>query len=199
MGNIFFSHYKQGKRVILNILGIKIKFKLKSEKLLRLIPHKDLPMFEVHIAEHCNLNCQCCTHFSPLAEPEFLPLDDYEKDMKRMSELTTGKINVGSVHILGGEPLLNKNCTKYLELARKYFPNSVIRLITNGILLPQQPEEFWKVLSVNNITLAPTKYPIDINWKKIQDYCNQYKIKLDFYLVLGGVILLKQLINFLWI
>ena len=27
---------------------------------------------EVHLAEHCNLNCKGCSHFSPLAEKEFI-------------------------------------------------------------------------------------------------------------------------------
>lgn len=44
----------------------------------RTIPKKMLPrkiedfFLEVNLADHCNLNCQCCDHFSPIAKPTFL-------------------------------------------------------------------------------------------------------------------------------
>ena len=46
---------------------------------------------EVNLADHCNLNCQCCDHFSPLAKPTFLDYDQYVKDLQRLSELTDNK------------------------------------------------------------------------------------------------------------
>ena len=33
---------------------------------------------EMHIVDHCNLNCNCCNHFSPLAEPWFISLKDFK-------------------------------------------------------------------------------------------------------------------------
>ncbi|WP_242003149.1 hypothetical protein [Brachyspira aalborgi] len=37
----------------------------------RITPKANIDFVEIHLAEHCNLNCQCCSHFSNLAEPEF--------------------------------------------------------------------------------------------------------------------------------
>ena len=47
--------------------------------------------FEVHIVEHCNLNCKQCEHFSPLAEKSYLPVERYERDCRRLSELSRGR------------------------------------------------------------------------------------------------------------
>ncbi|WP_232473642.1 hypothetical protein [Brachyspira murdochii] len=82
---------------------------------------------------------------------------------------------------MGGEPLLNKNCKDYFYIVRKYFKNSSIWLITNGILLPKQDESFWLSCIENNIEIHPTKYPININWENIEKLCNKYGIVLSFY------------------
>ena len=37
--------------------------------------------FEVHITDHCNLNCKGCAHFSNLCKPTFADLDEFEADM----------------------------------------------------------------------------------------------------------------------
>jgi len=66
----------------------------------RTISHKMTPRpkermwIEVNLADHCNLNCQMCDHFSPLAEPTFLNLENFKKDMTRLAELTDGHIDI---------------------------------------------------------------------------------------------------------
>ena len=32
---------------------------------------------EMHIVDHCNLNCNCCNHFSPIAKPWYISLEDF--------------------------------------------------------------------------------------------------------------------------
>ena len=98
-----------------------------SSCLLNITPHLYLPRIEIHIAEHCNLNCKGCTHFSTIADAEFLPVTEFENEIKRISELTN---KIGLINILGGEPLLNPDCTKYLKIARKYFPETEINLVS---------------------------------------------------------------------
>ncbi len=145
----------------------------------RITPRTNIHMLEIHITEHCNLNCQSCTHFSPLAEPEFTDIYQFEKDIKRLSKLTK---NINYINILGGEPLLNPDCIKYLKITRKYFPKTIIRLITNGILLPSQSDDFYKDLNKNNICLSPTKYEqLNINYDNIIKKCEEFKVKFEFY------------------
>lgn len=135
--------------------------------------------FEVHLTEHCNLNCQSCFHFSCLAEEEYADINIFEKDFKRMSELSNGKIE--SFLLLGGEPLLHPELHSFFEISRKYFPKADIQLVTNGVLLPVQGEDFWIAMKKNNIILRPTKYPINLDYKKIEEKAREYNIRVHYF------------------
>ena len=138
-----------------------------------------LSVLEIHIADHCNFSCYSCMHYSQLSEEKYYDIDIFEKDIKRMSHLTNSGIQ--QIRIMGGEPLLNKRCKDYLTITRKYFPFSGIILVTNGILLTKQDEDFWKSMHNNNVYLNPTKYPININIDKILELCKEYNVNINFY------------------
>ena len=103
----------------------------------------------------------------------------FERDIKRLSELSNGEVNI--IHLMGGEPLLNPNIKRFFEISRKYFDKTEIKLITNGILLLKKDNSFWQSMKDNNIILAPTKYPIKIDWDKIKEICKDMNIKLQFF------------------
>lgn len=119
--------------------------------------------FEFHLVEHCNLKCAGCTHFSPLAEEEFLSVDEFEKDMKRLSQLTNKVARF--INLLGGEPLLHPEISRFLDISRKYFPDTIIRVVTNGVKLMDMDEEFWQSCKRNDIVIGVTQYPIDIDYE----------------------------------
>ena len=52
-----------------------------------MIVEKEKIRFIVDIVDHCNLNCKCCGHFSPLAPKGFLDINTFERDLKRLHEL----------------------------------------------------------------------------------------------------------------
>ena len=83
---------------------------------------------------------------------------------------------------MGGEPLLNERCKDYLAITRKYFPFTHIAIITNGILLTKQKEDFWKSVYANNVHIEVTKYPININIDKINELCRQYNVNFNYFL-----------------
>ncbi|MBR1442338.1 MAG: hypothetical protein IJ583_02255, partial [Firmicutes bacterium] len=64
----------------------------------RTISHKMTPRskerigIEVNLADHCNLNCQMCDHFAPLAKPTFLDIKAFRKDMERLAYRTDNHI-----------------------------------------------------------------------------------------------------------
>ena len=89
-----------------------------------------IPYFETHITEACNLKCRGCSHFSVFAKPKHKDIGEFEKEFKRLSEIE----QVGMIRLMGGEPLLNPNFMEYCRIARKYFPRSIIAIVTNGIL-----------------------------------------------------------------
>ena len=120
-----------------------------------------LQKVDIHLTDHCNLNCKGCTHFSPLAEKFFLDIDDFERDLTRLSELSKG--DVGEMFLLGGEPLLHPEIVDFFPIARNLFPNTKLVVITNGILLPQQDERFWKACKRYNIQLWVSDYTLNID------------------------------------
>lgn len=115
-----------------------------------------LPYLEFHITDHCNLNCKGCSHFCPIANENYLSMESFLKDMKRLSELF---INITKIRIMGGEPLLHPLVTKFVQETRHFFPYSVISVVTNGILLHEMDVHFYNSLVENNIILDLSIYP----------------------------------------
>ena len=172
---------------VLTVCGIKIRFKNEKncEKLKdiekfnvikqcaqKITPKNKLTNFEVHIVEHCNLNCQCCNHFSPLAKPHFADINLMEKDFCRIKELTDGDVDF--INLLGGEPLLHPQITDFLKMARFYFPKTALNLVSNGILLAKEDENFWECCKKNNINICVTKYPVKTDWAYIERKAAEY-------------------------
>lgn len=140
--------------------------------------HIELDFLNLHIAEHCNLNCYGCSVYSQLAKETYYDINIFEKDIKRMSELTNGNIKL--VLLIGGEPLLNKNIKEYTYITRKYFTKSDICIFTNGILLPKQDESFYKALQDNKIGIIVSKYPINVNFESVISICKDKNIYFGF-------------------
>ncbi|MDR0580516.1 MAG: radical SAM protein [Holosporaceae bacterium] len=121
--------------------------------------------FEVQLADHCNLNCVGCSHFSPVADRHFLSVDEYEKDCNAFAQLA--KKYVREIHLMGGEPLLHKGISEIIKISRSNFSDCAIVIVTNGILLDNMGENFWDVCKSNNVVIKITPYPININVKEI--------------------------------
>ena len=115
-----------------------------------------LSYLEVHLVDHCNMNCSGCSHFSPLADKFFANIEQYECDMKQLSQLMA---NIKVFRLLGGEPLLHPDVSMFLDVTRKWFPKAKIHLVTNGILLSGMPGEFWECCRRNAISIDLTLYP----------------------------------------
>lgn len=135
--------------------------------------------FEVALAQHCNLNCAYCDHCSPIAEPELADFDETARDFARLSELFDG--HAGVIHLLGGEPLLHPDIISFMKMARENFPKANIDIVTNGIKLPAQPEEFWLACRDNSIAIRPTKYPISFDYNAMEERARQYQVKYQYY------------------
>jgi len=167
------------ERVKLNTEKIKeTEEKFLVERFAAILKNKPrkLLKFSVHIAEHCNLNCAGCEHFSPLAEKKFTNIDNYEKDCIRLSELSGGIIEFLGIH--GGEPLLNPQINDFLTISRKYFPVGQIAILTNGILLEKQPVSFWQICNEMRIDIIVTVYPIKINHSLIKEKADNYGVNI---------------------
>ena len=134
--------------------------------------------FEVALAEHCDLNCAGCDHFSPLAEPEFADYEETARDFARLSFLFHGHIK--QIRLLGGEPLLHPDIVSFLKMARETFPDAAIIITTNGLKLLNQSEEFWVACKENSIAIQPTKYPIPLNYKEVEKCAADHGVEYSY-------------------
>lgn len=138
---------------------------------------------EVNLADHCNLNCQCCDHFSPIATKTFIDFDQYSKDIKHLASLTNGKI--GLMKLQGGEPLLNPDVIEFMRITRECFPDSPICLFTDGLLLPKWgkntgDKNIWKAVAKYEIEVRMTQYPISFNLEQIISQATEHGIPVTF-------------------
>jgi hypothetical protein len=147
-----------------------------KDLILKTIGISRLPYLEIHLTEHCNLNCKGCCHFSCIAEPEFADIGQYSNDLKRIKQLFVVK----TIRLLGGEPLLANNIVDFLKITRSILGQKTnISLVTNGILLHAMPDAFWLSMKDNNIQLDVTLYPIMFDREQeIIELCQKYNIKL---------------------
>ncbi len=145
-----------------------------------LMDHVGIP-----ICYHCNLNCAYCNHYCPLVEkPEYISIEQFEKDVKRLSELTNKSLR--ELVLIGGEPLLHKDIEKLIKIAAKYFPETKKRIITNGILLKTMPETFWEACRECNITIKCSAYKNVKNCptkQEIEEYRAKYNVEISSRIV----------------
>jgi MoaA/NifB/PqqE/SkfB family radical SAM enzyme len=146
---------------------------------------KLIPILHLHLADHCNLNCHGCDNFSPLAPETFADAAVLESDCARISSLSNGCVR--EVQLLGGEPLLHPQITVFNDIVRKYFPSTTVKIVTNGILLLKQNEDFWENCRRNNIRIVVTKYPIKLDYDAIEQYAGKQGVNFAYYGSTGSV------------
>jgi MoaA/NifB/PqqE/SkfB family radical SAM enzyme len=139
---------------------------------------KCIHYLEISVVDHCNLNCKYCANFSPLAQKTYLDIIDYEKDCRKLSEISMN--NVETIRLLGGEPLLHDKLEEIIFITRKYFSQSRIELVTNGLLLLKMNDDFWRSCSDNTIIVSISHYPIKINYKAIQKTASRFKVTVSY-------------------
>ena len=159
-------------------------------QILRMVFNPKIPKsklrVEIHVVDHCNLNCRGCDNFSCIAKPFFLDIDEFKKDVARLREIFND--DVEWITLIGGEPLLNNKITSYCRIAREFFPNSMIRIITNGTLLLSQSDDFWDDLKKYSIMLYVTKYPIEFNYEKARQLAETKEVMFEYAFESGDVL-----------
>jgi len=110
---------------------------------------------DLHAAHSCNLACESCSHFSNQRHKGLLSIDDAHSWMEPWQSRLLPEV----FSILGGEPTMNPELCSIFRLTRKYWPLSMIRIITNGFFLSKHPDlprvlrddrDGWLFLSVHH-------------------------------------------------
>ena len=143
----------------------------------------DLIQIKIPICYHCNLNCAYCSHFSPIAPKYEMPVEVFERDLAQLKKISNNKIS--RISLLGGEPLLHKNIKELIKILNRYFPENEKRITTNGLLLKDMDDDFWRVCKENNIIFKYSPYAAVKNYKnlekEIQKLSKKYDIEIRKY------------------
>lgn len=164
---------EQGEEEIKTIAFVKFTDKNESIRTIEpYMPASYLPYLEFHIADHCNLNCRGCEHYSGLVKsPHFPNFDRFERDMIQLHKFIN---DIGVIRILGGEPLLNPEINRYIELSRRLYPQSTLFVVTNALLLPKMPDSFFETLLAQKAMLFISYYlPLQSKMQSIRQMLHE--------------------------
>lgn len=136
-----------------------------------------LDYIEYHISFHCNLNCKGCSHFSNLIkEPRFGNAESFRRDMERLSELFWG---IGKIRLMGGEPVLNPELPQFVYIARSYFPDADIRVVSNGLMIRETDTELFKAMRECAVYFDVSMYPPTKGCiSRLDDICKKEQVML---------------------
>lgn len=138
-----------------------------------------LNQIEFHLADHCNLNCRGCAHFSNLVkESVYADYGQFNRDIHKLSEYFS---QIKTIYLLGGEPLLNKDIGKFIQSARDAFPYSCITVVTNGILLLTLSEDLINLIKENDVLISISDYECLDN-EKIIKFVKDKELKAELRL-----------------
>ena len=90
-----------------------------------------LDYMEFYITNVCNLTCTGCNRFNNYKFKGFQRWADYKEEYTQWSK----ELQVNTISILGGEPLLNVDFMLWLQGIRELWPTTNIRVVTNGFYL----------------------------------------------------------------
>lgn len=130
------------------------------------------------IVEHCNLNCRRCSFFSNLAEEKYADIIYFNKmvdGLKRKFSSTEFFV------LLGGEPLLNHQLPDYIKIVKEAFPDTMLKITTNGLLVTSMSDELIESMKKYKATLRISQYPPTTKiMHRIQDFLSKKGISYFF-------------------
>ena len=95
-----------------------------------------LPNLEIHVAHSCNLACESCAHYSNHGHKGIVDLAAAERWMTPW----VGRLKPAHFSLVGGEPTIHPDLAGFVRLARRMWPATPIRLVTNGFFLHRHPD-----------------------------------------------------------
>lgn len=110
-----------------------------------------LPRAEFYITNVCNLNCTGCNSLSNFNFSGGVQTWDTYKDVYAK---WAKKITFDAIGIIGGEPLANPDYINWVIGLRGLWPDAVIGIATNGLLLKKSNKELYDVCKDYDISLS---------------------------------------------
>lgn len=116
-----------------------------------------LPYVEYHVSDFCNLKCKRCGHFSNLVTEKVFP--DIREFSDTLYELSKRFRNIKMFRLMGGEPFMNPDLGLFIYEVKKVFPYTDIRVVSNGLLLPQISEQTVEAITECRAIIDISQYP----------------------------------------
>lgn len=114
----------------------------------------DLLFINFVITERCSLKCEKCIELMPYyKEPKNYEVEDIRKPLKRLFECID---SLEELQIVGGEPFMNKNLYKIIDLVKDNNKIKKITVVSNGTIIPNQDNV--KVLKNEKVKLILDNY-----------------------------------------
>ncbi len=120
----------------------------------------DFYMLDVHLTNRCNLHCDGCNHWSNYSLSGLFS----NATLRAWAEPWTEKVSPRRINLLGGEPFLNKEYPEIIATYRSLFPDSTLKIFTNGFLLSKQ-HGLHECLKENNAILIVTDHSRDPRYR----------------------------------
>ncbi len=121
---------------------------------------------EIHLTDHCNLNCKGCGHFCNIAPEFFLSPEAFRDEMQKVAAYFS---EVEELYLLGGEPLLHKQLADIVLNARNFVPIRRLVVLSNGILVTHLGEKEWQALHQAQAQLSISEYPLNLPREQIEE------------------------------
>lgn len=135
---------------------------------------------QLPISSVCNAKCIFCSNEMnpfPIYRIGFRPLDDVRKGLTLLNPTLGTEIRLGDSlpgRISEGEALAHPNILEILKLIREKFPNNIIQIPTNGILLT--PDFIEKLTP-----FKPIKFTISYHSDNPKYWCQIFSLPQDKY------------------
>jgi len=143
-----------------------------------------MKLYILPVTYACNSNCTFCITKANAKEKGLLNLPK-EMNMTRFQEsiqIVKSKIPIEKIEVTGGgEPFLCNNLTEMLPLLRNLFPETYIKLYTNGFVLKE-------ITGIDELNISRAHWDSDINYKffrsqqqnDLQDVLKYYRSQVKY-------------------
>ena len=72
---------------------------------------------------------------------------------------------------------MNPDIISYIEETRKILPDTMIQIVTNGLLIPKLSQEVWKAIYENRIVISISEYePTHSMINRIKDILEEHDV-----------------------
>ena len=82
----------------------------------------------------------------------------YTKEVQDHIIEACGKPFIKGLSLLGGEPFESSDICKYIVETRRILPNTMIQIVTNGLLIPTLSKDILDAIRENDIVVSISEY-----------------------------------------